>query len=58
MDFSKLADLLLPEVTMTAEEILAMYPKRHLSAGARVTRIAPSPTGFMHLGGVFAALAS
>lgn len=58
MDYSKLADLLMPDINITIEEILEMYPKRHLPADAKVTRIAPSPTGFIHLGVVYAALIS
>jgi len=58
MDYSKLADLLLPDVNVSIEEILDMYPKRTLPADAKVTRFAPSPTGFLHMGGLFAALIS
>jgi len=54
----KLADILLPDVKMTPEEVVAKYPPRNLAAGAMVTRIAPSPTGFMHIGGLYAALIS
>ena len=55
MDFKKLADLLFPEVTLTREDIEARYPQRVLPEGAKVTRIAPSPTGFVHLGTLFPA---
>ena len=58
MDYVKLADLLLPDTNVFIEEILEMYPKRHISVDAKVTRIAPSPTGFIHLGNVYAALIS
>lgn len=58
MDYAKLADLLLPDVDTSIEEILDMYPKRNLPADAKVTRFAPSPTGFLHMGGLFAALIS
>lgn len=56
MDYQKLADLLFPHVTMTREELEAKYPPRNLPEGARVTRIAPSPTGWIHLGALFQAV--
>lgn len=56
MDYKKLADLLLPELKHTVDYYENLYPKRELKDGAMVTRYAPSPTGFQHLGGVFAAL--
>lgn len=52
-----LAELLFPDITATPEEIEARYPQRELPEGAKVTRIAPSPTGFMHLGNLFGAIA-
>lgn len=54
-DSVKLAALLFPDVDKTPEEYEAMYPVRDLPEGARVTRFAPSPTGFLHIGGLFAA---
>lgn len=51
-----IADLLFPDVKLTPEDILARYPKRKLSAGQEVTRFAPSPTGYMHIGGFFQVL--
>ena len=50
MDYSALAQLLFPNVTETPEEVQARFPKRTLPEGAVVTRMAPSPTGFVHLG--------
>ncbi len=50
MDYNLLAERLFPHITKTPEEILAQYPKRELPEGAKVTRMGPSPTGFMHLG--------
>lgn len=57
MDYMALAELLFPQVTETREEIEARYPARELPEGAKVTRMAPSPTGFMHLGNLFGAVA-
>ena len=51
-----LAELLFPNVTTTPEEMEALYPVRELPEGAKVTRMAPSPTGFMHLGNLFGAI--
>ena len=51
-----LADLLLPNIDKTPEYYESLYPARELCEGARVTRIAPSPTGYLHLGVLFAAL--
>lgn len=50
MDTIKLAQLLFPNVTATQDEIEARYPSRELKEGAVVSRMAPSPTGFIHLG--------
>ncbi len=53
MNYQKLADLLFPQVTETPEECEARFPARNLPEGAKVTRFAPSPTGFVHFGGLF-----
>ena len=45
-----LADLIFPNVTKTVEDYEEMYPNRDLPEGAYVTRFAPSPTGYMHIG--------
>ena len=50
MDYTALAELLFPNVTETPEEVHARFPKRDVPEGAVVTRMAPSPTGFVHLG--------
>ena len=50
MDYQVLADLLFPNVTDTPEMLEERYPHRNLPEGAVVTRMAPSPTGFVHLG--------
>ena len=52
----RMAELLLPHIDKTPEYYENMYPARNLPEGARVTRIAPSPTGYLHLGTLFAAL--
>ena len=53
MDHNYLAELLFPHVTETPADIEAKYPARQLPEGAKVTRFAPSPTGFVHFGGLF-----
>ena len=50
MDYQALAQLLFPQVTDTPEQLEEKYPVRDLPEGAVVTRMAPSPTGFVHLG--------
>ena len=50
MDYQALAELLFPQVTDTPETLEDKYPLRNLPEGAVVTRMAPSPTGFVHLG--------
>ncbi len=50
MDYQALAQLLFPNVTATPEELEERFPQRNLPEGAVVTRMAPSPTGFVHLG--------
>lgn len=56
MDYSYLAETLFGDIKDTPEELEKRYPKRKLKENAKVTRMAPSPTGFMHLGNLFAAL--
>lgn len=57
MDYKKLANLLFPHIKQTPDELEAKYPKRALPEGAMVTRLGPSPTGFIHLGNLYSALA-
>lgn len=53
MQNEKMAQLLFPEELKTPEEYEKIYPKRNFDAP--VSRFAPSPTGFLHIGGLFAA---
>ncbi len=55
MNYKELADLIYPSMQHTPEEYEAMYPPRNLPEGARVTRLGPSPTGFIHLGNLYGA---
>ena len=55
MDYKKLAERLFPHITKTAEEYEAAFPQRDLPEGAKVTRLGPSPTGFIHLGNLYGA---
>lgn len=56
MDHNKLADLLFPNIKLSPEDIENKFPKRELPEGAKVTRLAPSPTGFMHFGTLYPAI--
>ena len=49
-----LANVIFPNITKTIEDYEKEYPKRNLSDGAMVTRFAPSPTGFVHMGSLLA----
>ena len=53
MDYNRLAQLLFPHVSESPADVEAKYPARQLPEGAKVTRFAPSPTGFVHFGGLF-----
>ncbi|MDF2656549.1 MAG: glutamate--tRNA ligase [Bacillota bacterium] len=55
MDYNKLAELLFPHITKDPAEYEALYPQRELPMGAKVTRLGPSPTGFIHLGNLYGA---
>ncbi len=58
MDYQALANLLYPDVTETQEQIEARFPGRNAPEGAVITRMAPSPTGFVHLGNLVQGLTS
>ena len=58
MDYHALAELLFPDVTDTPESLEEKYPLRNVPEGAVVTRMAPSPTGFVHLGNLVQGLTS
>ncbi len=57
MDYEKLAELLFPDIKNTPDYYEEKYPQRDLSPKAEVTRIGPSPTGFIHLGNLYSAMA-
>jgi len=58
MDNILLAKTLFPDVSMTPEELELRFPARDLPEGAIVSRMAPSPTGFVHLGNLVQGLTS
>lgn len=53
-----LANLIFPNITKTIEDYEKIYPERNLKEGAVVTRFAPSPTGFVHMGSLLASFVS
>ena len=58
MTYKDLADLIFPNITKTVEDYERIYPERDLPEGAMVTRFAPSPTGFVHMGSLLASFIS
>lgn len=54
-DNQKLADTLFPSIDKTPDYWEEKYPQRQLPKGAAVTRLGPSPTGFIHLGNLYTA---
>lgn len=54
----ELANLLYPDVTEMMEDLENRFPPRDLPENAMVTRFAPSPTGYVHIGGIYASLIS
>jgi len=57
-ELNELSSLLFPEVTEVPTDLDIRYPSRNLPQSAAVTRFAPSPTGFVHIGGIYASLIS
>ena len=55
MDYNLLADLLFPNIDKSPYDYEKIYPERDLAEGAKVTRLGPSPTGFIHLGNLYGA---
>ena len=53
---SEMARLVFPHLDKTPDDFFRRYPPRDLPAGAKVTRFAPSPTGFVHIGSLLTAL--
>ena len=53
-----MAELLFPDVKQLPADIYSLYPPRNLSSYAMVTRFAPSPTGSLNIGGLYATLVS
>ena len=55
MDYNRLSELLFPHIEKTPEDYEKMFPERDLAEGAMVTRLGPSPTGFIQLGNLYGA---
>lgn len=55
-DYKKLADLIFADIKKSVADYEKEYPERNLKEGAKVTRYAPSPTGFMHIGNFYSSV--
>ena len=58
MHYKEMADILFPNLLHSAEYYINKYKPRQLAPNGVVTRFAPSPTGFMHIGNFFQAFIS
>lgn len=56
MNYQQLADWLFPTVETTIDELEQRFPHRDLADGAMITRLGPSPTGFIHIGNLYGAM--
>ncbi|MBQ8683324.1 MAG: glutamate--tRNA ligase [Clostridia bacterium] len=54
--YAQLAQAMFPNIDKTPAYYEELYPERQLKEGARVVRIAPSPTGYLHLGTFFTSM--
>ena len=50
-----LANLIFKDLKITHDDLIKKYKKRSLKEGTVVTRYAPSPTGFVHMGNIYMA---
>jgi glutamyl-tRNA synthetase len=53
-----ITEYIFKDLNLSDIDILNKYPRRNLKENAKVTRFAPSPTGFIHIGGIYAAMLS